>query len=245
MDLLIIQIGSYLLWFPLQILAMAAVVRCGIRRYPLIILYLVATFLAAVAQMPAAWTSVVSHQRVQTEWYRRLHYSIDGVIYVLVLVLVISLVYRASARLGSRHLLRFGLILAGLLFIGISFAIHYDSKVAYVYWMKPWTRDMNFCAAVLDLALWMLLLVSREKDHRLLLLTGGIGIMFAGEAIAEAIKSMAMHFGRKWARDVFLGGHVFGILADAVFLYIWWQAFRKDDTPRPGLKAPVVTAARL
>src|SRR5256885_1904406 len=133
MDLLVIQISSYLIWFPLQIAAMSAVLRCGIRKYPLICLYLVVAFLGAVAQMPAAMASAYSaysHEKIQTDSYRVLHYWIDGAIYVTILAVVISLVYRASSRLGSRHVLRFALIAGGLLFIGTSFAIHYDPKVA-------------------------------------------------------------------------------------------------------------------
>ena len=52
--------------------------------------------------------------------------------------------------------------------------------------MTPWTRDLNFCSAILDLALWALLIAAREKDHRLLLLSGGLGIQFTGEAIGES-----------------------------------------------------------
>jgi len=37
--------------------------------------------------------------------------------------------------------------------------------------MTPWTCDLNFCSAILDLRCWMMLIAAREKDHRLLLLS--------------------------------------------------------------------------
>ena len=41
--------------------------------------------------------------------------------------------------------------------------------------MTPWTRDLNFGAAILDLGLWALLIGSRQKDRKLLLVTGALG----------------------------------------------------------------------
>ncbi len=38
--------------------------------------------------------------------------------------------------------------------------------------MTPWTRDLNFGAAILDMGLWALLIGSQRKDRKLLLVTG-------------------------------------------------------------------------
>jgi hypothetical protein len=92
-------------------------------------------------------------------------------------------------------------------------------------WMTPWTRDLKFCGAILDLALWGLLVSSRDREPRLLLLTGGMGIMFAGEAIGSAIQNLSIPY-ESYA--LYYGGHLFQVLASALFLYVWWQAFRRD-----------------
>jgi hypothetical protein len=216
------QIFAYLAWFPLEVLVISAVFRAGVRKYPLIFAYSVVSFLIAVAQMPVAFAYFRTNQK---EWYQLLHYTGQGVTYSLILAVVISLIYRASSRLDKKRLVRLLSIAGGLLFAGVSFVVHYNGNTFLGEWITPWTRDLNFCAAVLDLILWALLLMSREKERRLLMLVGGMGIMFAGEAIGDAIRNIAIRYR---SRPAFYSATVFVLLADLLFLYIWWQAFRKE-----------------
>jgi hypothetical protein len=225
----ILQLLSYVLWFPLKILGIAALLRVGVRRYPLIFMYSVATFLFAAAELPLTLTYLGSgHGGVDR--YRYFHWIEEGLTYVLILAVVISLIYRATSNLLPRHIIRLALVAGGFLFITVSFLIHYDGKQQLIgAWVTPWTRDLNVCAAILDLALWGLLLRSREKDSTLLLLTGGMGISFAGEAIGTSIRSVAL---LKKSMNIFLFGHAVMMLADAAFLYIWWQTFRREANRR-------------
>jgi hypothetical protein len=88
--------------------------------------------------------------------------------------------------------------------------------------MTPWTRELNLCASILDLLLCALLIGSRKKDHRLLILSGALGIQFTGEAIGESIRQIAQagHRGLSYGASL-------GITAtNIIFLYLWWQAFR-------------------
>lgn len=221
---LIIQVCDYLVWFPLAILVISAVLKRGVRHYPLIFAYLVVTLLITVAQMP---TALAYHRagHIQGDWFRVLYAISEGTTYVLMFGVVISLVYRATAVLSARHLLRMVLFVGGPLFAGISFLVHYDSHLMIGMWMTPWIRDLNFCAAVLDLFLWALLLGAREKDHCLLLLSGGMGILFAGDAVGDAVRSIAIRY-RSY--PIFASAAVITLLAEAGFLYIWWQALRKE-----------------
>jgi hypothetical protein len=73
------------------------------------------------------------------------------------------------------------------------------------------------------MALWAMLIAAREKDHRLLLLSGGLGIQFTGDAIGRSIRQLAL---RTRSHGVSLSGAVLMMLADLTFLYIWWQALR-------------------
>jgi hypothetical protein len=223
---LAIQLGSYLLWFPLEILTISAIIRTGIRRYPLVFSYMVVTLLIAIAEIPVAYEYYHSHRRVQYSWYLLLHSIGDGLTYTLILAVVISLIYRASEHLPQRRVFRRALVLVGLLVVVTSFFIHYDKHAAAIgIWMIPWTRDLNFCAAILDLILWALLLALRTKDHRLLLLTGGMGIMFTGEAIGHAVRNLAI---RNRSHNIVMLAHVLTLLADLIFMYVWWQTFRKE-----------------
>jgi hypothetical protein len=220
-----LQVFSYIVWFPLKVLGIAALLRVGVRRYPLIFTYSVATFLFAAAEIPLSLASP-SAGSANLGAYQRIHWVGEGITYILILAVVISLIYRATARVGPRRTIRLALVAGGFLFIAISFLIHYDSAEQHIsVWITPWTRDLNVCAAILDLVLWGLLLWSREKDSTLLLLTGGMGISFTGEAIATSIHTIGL---MKKSYYIFLSGHVVIILADAAFLYIWWQTFRKE-----------------
>jgi hypothetical protein len=220
-----------LIWFPLEVLTINAIRRCGLRNYPLIFTYMIVTFLLALVEIPAAIAYNLSKQ-AEGEWFQQLHSVGEFITYVLILAVVVSFIYRTTSPLGPRRLVRFALIAGCLSFIGISFLIHHDRRRNLGNWMAPWTRDLQFGAAILDLALWALLLASRNKDSRLLLLAGGMGIMFAGEAVGESIRTLAI---QTRSISVFMAGNVIMTLADCAFLYVWWQTFKKEAAGRkPG-----------
>jgi hypothetical protein len=145
------------------------------------------------------------------------------VMQVLVYAVVMSLIYQATSKLRSRRIVRVSLIAGAMLFAGISYLIHRNPALNSGSFMTPWTRDLNFCSAILDLALWALLIAAREKDQCLLLLSGGLGIKFTGEAVGTSIRQLAL---RTRSRTLSLSGGVLMLLANLIFLYIWWQAFR-------------------
>jgi hypothetical protein len=84
--------------------------------------------------------------------------------------------------------------------------------------MTPWSADINFVSAILDLALWAILIASKHKDHRVLMLTAALGIQFAGEAIGQSL--------RRISPSVVFTGNVVILLVNLACLYIWWQALR-------------------
>ncbi len=225
-----LQIVNYLVWFPLIVLVISAALRAGVRRYPLIFACTVVVLLTAVAQVP---TSVAFHRGRQAvpetgQWYQVLHAVSQGIYYPLTLVTVANLIYKASAKITARHLIRRVLMAGVPLFVLVSFAIHYNSHVQVVQWMTPLTRDVTFCATVLDLVLWALLLASPERDHTLLLLAGGFGINFAGDAICDALRSIAL---RIWWYPVWASADLLAVMSNIGWLYIWWQALRRAQEP--------------
>jgi hypothetical protein len=222
------QLCSYLLWFPLEVLAISCVLRVGIRRYPLIFAYLVVSFLAACASMPAVW-AYYQGKRANGSGYVHLYWLNEGITDALIFAVVITLIYRASSGLATRRTVRRGLALGSVLYIGISFLIHYESTAAIGIWMAPWTRDITFCAAILDLALWAILIGSRTKDTRLLMLSGGMGIMFCGLAIGESLRTIAIHYR---SHPIVSAGNAVEQIANIFFLYVWWQTFRREAAER-------------
>ncbi len=218
-----LQIANYLTWFPLSILVMSAILRAGVRRYPLIFACMVVVFLAAAAQIP---TSLAFHRvRVNRhdQWYQILHATAEGIYYPLTLLTIANLIYKATATVNARHLIRVVLGVGVPLFVGTSFVIHYNSHVQVAEWTTPLMRDVTFCAAVMDLVLWAALLVAREKDHTLLLLAAGFGINFAGDAVSDAVRSIAIHF---WSYPIWASADLLATAANVGWLFIWWQALR-------------------
>jgi len=138
-------------------------------------------------------------------------------------LVVMSLIYQATAELRSRRILRLSLFAGAILFAGVAFFVHYNPNILTGLWMTSWTRDLNFCSAILDLALWALLIGRKEKDQRVLLLSGGMGVMFSGEAIGESLRQLAQ---RDRSSGLALSGGLIMMLSNLVFLFVWWQAFR-------------------
>jgi hypothetical protein len=218
-----IQLCGWLIGIPLQLLIIGTLLRGGYRRFPFLFAYVVADFLTTVVEIPSA----MGYQRGM-QWaafaYPAVFWFDVVVMQVLVYAVVMSLIYQATGMLRSRRIVRASLIAGAILFAGISFWIHWNPALNKGSFMTPWTRDLNFCSTILDLALWALLIASRGMDHQLLLLSGGLGVQFTGESIGTSIRQLAL---RTRSRALSLTGGVTMLVASLLFLYIWWQALRR------------------
>src|SRR2546421_391024 len=79
--------------------------------------------------------------------------------------------------------------------------------------------------AILDLGLWAILISSPQKDYRILMIAGGLGIQFTGGAIGQAFRNLSSNTAR-----IFVGDLMF--LTNLACLYIWWQALRQPAPKR-------------
>jgi len=224
-----LQVCFWLVGLPLEVLIIAALVRGLYKRFPILFAYTIVTFLTTVVEIPAN----IAYYRGDRQPLRSraFYYWFDErVLLVLLFLVVVTLIWQATARMRSRRLVRSILIVGPILFASASFLIHYNPNASVVgEWMTPWTRDLNFGSAVLDLGLWTLLIASREKDRLLLTLSGALGIQFAGEAMGGAIRNLAVaiYGSTQQGRPLIVTGNVLMMAADLVCMYIWWQAFRQ------------------
>jgi hypothetical protein len=211
-----LQYAGWLIGLPLELLIVAALVRGSYRRFPFILLYGIALFLTTVLEISVyqAYYSGIRIGRTFAQYY----WIDEGIRQTLLFAVVISLVYLASEAFRSRALVRGSLVCGAVIFAGAAFLVHYDGKTVAGEWMTLWLRDLNFSAAILDLGLWAMLLASRHKETRLLLLSGALGIQFTGEAIGQSLRHLF-----PW---VLSPGDVVTLLANLVCLWIWWQALR-------------------
>jgi hypothetical protein len=222
-----LELAKLLVWFPLELLVIATLLRGQARRFPFILAYVIAEFLVVAAEIPAYWAV---YQGDKHAWDRQYWlYSVNEVILqVLIYAVVISLIYKATEASRSRRMVRVSVVAGAFVFALGSFLIHYlPLHAATSDWMTPWTRDLNFCSVILDLAVWGLLISSRVKDHRLLLLSGGLGLRFTGEAIGDSLRQLALE--RRW-HNLSYGGSLLVSFVDLLCLYIWWQALREKAT---------------
>lgn len=219
----ILSITGYLVGLPLEVLVIAVLLHGGFRQFPAIFAYVIAEFLSTVVEMPLALAYYRTHNLNIGSRYLFWYWLDEIVLQCLVFAVVMSLVWLATSQARSRRPLRAGLFLGSLLFAGISFFVHFDPHIQKGLWMTPWARDLNFGSAILDMVLWAMLIAKRQKDSRVLMLSGGLGIMFTGEAIGESLRSLPSRAG-------VLPGSILMMLTNVVFLYIWWQTFRAQRT---------------
>jgi hypothetical protein len=220
-----LNVVGYVLGIPLELLVIGALLSGGYRRFPFVFGYTLAYFFTSVIEMPLYWGAYAPwlSQAEKAPVLKRLvtwYWRDETALQVLVFAVVMSLVWEASANTASRRVLRAALMAFVILLAGISFLVHFnpDPKALTGLWMTLWARDLNLTASIVDLAVWTMLVASRHRDPRVLLLTSGLGIEFAGEAIGESLRSMS--------HTTEVAGGILSMLTNLVFLYLWWQTFR-------------------
>lgn len=230
---------QYLLWtigLAIEVLAITSLLRGAYKRFPVIFLYCVALFLTTVVEV-ASYTASYSGAKELADSWKYYYWINDALLQALVFAVVISLIYRATERAVARRALRRWLASGALVIFGLSFLIHRGPMSDLGGWMTLISRDLSFCAVILDLLLWSLLIAAKGKDQQLLMLSGGLGIQFTGAAIGQSIRQLARGaLSRSFAVAMVGSGLV--VASNLICLYIWWQAFRM-----PGAASPQAASA--
>jgi len=200
----------------MQVMVLHALVQRQYRRYPVVLGYMITLFVTSIIQ-------VASQLRLEKLLFEKPmpseHYLYDGLRYLMIFSAAISLIDRAFARHQRREVIRLGLIVGGLLTVFVSYSSH--SGHAFKMQLPLIARDLNFAAAIVSLVLWSGLIFSPAKDKTLLLVTAGIGMKFAGEAIGMSLITMT--------RYLYWPGVFMASASHLLLLYIWWQAFRQTQ----------------
>jgi len=77
---------------------------------------------------------------------------------------------------------------------------------------------------LMDIVLWTSLLATRDRDRRLLLLSGGLGVQFAGTAVGESLRQLAL---RSRSLPLARSGSFIIVAANLFRFYAWWRALRQ------------------
>jgi hypothetical protein len=194
----------------LQILVLAALLRRGWRRFKGLFAYVVVLLLTTGIDAAAFYNQDIYFGLSGNYWVN------DAVRQFLIFFLVLSLIRAGVARdpslLKGARLLGFGVAAFSI----ISLYATWDAE--FWAWMTQLSRNLGFVAVVLNLALWAVLIRSRQRDHTLLMISGGMGIQMAGKAIGHSLRQMA--------QLTALPGDLIIVLSHLFCLYVWWQALR-------------------
>jgi len=165
------------------------------------------------------WGKVVSLPTTVRNVY---FYRNEAVRQFMLFAVVISLIDHAIGPATYRARVRVGLALLGVVSVLVSLQIHSSSSNLFSYWMTQVSRDLSFESVGLTLLLWLTLISSGKKDHQLLMVTGGLGLQFTGEAIGQSFRQLSQNH----SSALILGNIVAGG-THALRLYVWHAAFRK------------------
>lgn len=222
---LAIQAIGYLVGLPLEVLIIAALLRGGYKQYPFVFVYVLADLLTTAVEIRpslgyGSGTRAAVHEFLQIYWVD------ERIMQILMFLVVISLIYVTARGRKPQGTVMLGVIGGTIVFAGASFLIHYSSHRYIGQWMTPWTRDLNFGAALLDFALWGRLISQPHKDYTLLMLSGALGIQFSAQAIGQALRSQYQSQTSLFLANILL------MLMNLVFVYLWWQALRPRTQPQ-------------
>ena len=109
---------------PLEVMVIAVLLRGEYRRYPFIFIYCVVDLLTTVLEIQPAMAAGTNPAAMRR--WAQIYWDNERIMQVLVFLLVISLVYDATAHLRSRRTLLTAIVGGTVLFAAISFWIHYD-----------------------------------------------------------------------------------------------------------------------
>jgi hypothetical protein len=229
----------------LQVLVLNSLRRGAYKDYSLVFAYSLVLFFTTIAD-GAMWAKLIPLPMAVRNVY---FYRNEAVRQFMLFAVVISLIDHAIGPAAYRARVRVLLAAVGVASVLISLQIHSSSSQRFVYWMTQVSRDLSFESVGLTLLLWLTLISSGKKDHQLLMVTGGLGLQFTGEAIGQSFRQLSQNH----SSALILGNIVAGG-THALRLYVWHAAFKKGRikekepagispgaSPRP---APIQTSGR-
>ncbi|MCP5118105.1 MAG: hypothetical protein GY953_45405 [bacterium] len=210
----------------LQLVVVYALTRGPYRQFPGVTAYLLVLFLTGVADL-AVFFNVGSWP----DWYREYYYLNNTLRHFAGFAALVSLIYMATAHAPNRVIHRLKVCLGTLGVVGGCFLL--SSGTWPDAYMNEVSRNLSFSTVVLNLILWFSLIKYCNRDTRLFLVSGGLGLNMTGEAIGQSlvpVSKLAWH-----------AGNLIAIASHLLCLYIWWVAFRRSQEPAQipdGLPSP-------
>ncbi|MCX6625788.1 MAG: hypothetical protein NTY38_32935 [Acidobacteria bacterium] len=214
---------QFLLWIVglgLQVLVLGALVRGAFRKFPATFVYSICLFLTTVIEISAATDVGLLNYK---SWQQYFYYD-ELARQTGILAIVVSLILKATPEGPKRGPFARLVVAGAFLFWALSLYLCYSPKLGH--WMNAVDRNLSFGSAILNLLLWMRLIAHRNRDRQILLVSGGLGLQMAGQAIGMSLIALS--------RDFWIAGSSIAVIASFLCSYVWWRALRKMPALQPG-----------
>jgi hypothetical protein len=198
----------------LQLLLVVLLLRGSFRKYPLVLAYCVIQLILTAAE----------YYFIRSTLYRRIYWTDEIVLNLLLFLMVISFTYRA---LGDSPLrVTMGKLLAGVFVIVLllPFLVFKGPPFKANSWFNHTSQLLSFGAAILNLGLWSALVSNRRRDRQLLSVSAGLGVAVTGAAISYGVRAY-LTGGWLLLPDLFMS------TTFVVCMVIWCWAFRPRQSP--------------
>jgi hypothetical protein len=211
----------------IQAVLIVFLLRGSFRRYPLLLLYCVLQLAATVSE------EYVFRVHGQTNFFRRLYWTDEVTLDLVLFFMVITLIYRAvegsPVRIAMGRLL--GAVVAIVLVVPF---VLFSARRFSTAWFNGTSQLLNFGAAIMNLGLWTALIGTKKRDPLLLTVSAGLGVAVTGAAIAYGLR----RFTPPTSTPQQLA-NLFKTLTYLASVAIWCWAFRPAAKKNPAPPAPV------
>jgi hypothetical protein len=166
----------------LQIVALVLLASGPLTRYFPLFLYIVTLISTTVAEL---W--VRDTEGIASRNFFNLYWGSEILLDLLLLVMILQLTSRALEKSPMRpQVMR---LMSGVMAIALIVPfVAFDSEIFGRRWNQSVGQLLNFGAAVMNLALWSALIVSRSKDRQLLKVSAGLGVLVTGAALTLGVR---------------------------------------------------------
>ena len=194
-------------------MVLSSLVAGPLRKYAAVFGYSAILFVTTIVEIISSW----DQGRATTLW-KHVFWVCDFARLFGLYAVVISFVSHAVKDHERRSFVRRMLVLLSAILWAGSF--YMQSGTSLDFMIVNVSRNLSFCLALVNLALWFALIAGDRSSPTLLMITGGLGIQMTGEAIGQSFRQIS--------RMTEVIGTIVQILSHFLCLYIWWQAFSKE-----------------
>jgi hypothetical protein len=214
----------------IQAFVIVFLLRDSFRRYPLLLAYCVAQLAATISE------EYVYRVFGDSPMYGKLYWTDEVTLDLLLFLMVIALIYRALE--GSALRTAMGRLMGTVLVIVLVVPfVLFSARRFSTSWFDSTSQLLNFGGAILNLALWTVLIGTKKRDPLLLTVSAGLGVAVTGAAIAFGLRRFTPP--ESTPQQLV---NLFKTLTYLASVAIWCWAFRPGARKKPSPPATFTTS---